>query len=102
MYGREGLAMRRRKDLLTRFGETLDLPREALPGGFGLAMSGQNELTVRGCRRILQYEAERICFSLGKVALAVTGEQLICTAFSAGNVTVRGHIAAVTFEEMPR
>ncbi|MBQ8357932.1 MAG: YabP/YqfC family sporulation protein [Clostridia bacterium] len=91
--------MRRRKEFLARFGERLDIPREALPGGFGLSLSGQNELTVRGCRRILSYGSECIRLSLGRTALSVTGERLLCTVFEAGNVTVEGRICAIAFEE---
>ena len=91
--------MRRKKGFLARFGERLDIPREALPGGFGLSMSGQNELTVRGCRRILSYGADRIALSLGRVVLSIRGTELLCTVFEAGSVTVQGQIAQVSFEE---
>ena len=91
--------MRRKKGLFARLCERLDIPREALPGGFGLSMSGQNELTVRGCRRILSYGADRISLSLGRVTLLVEGEGLLCTVFEAGSVTVQGHICKVAFEE---
>ena len=33
--------MPKKRDFLARFGERLDIPREALPGGFGLTLSGQ-------------------------------------------------------------
>jgi sporulation protein YqfC len=91
--------MRRKKEFFTRFGERLDIPREVLPGGFGLSMSGQNELTVRGCRQILSYAADCILLSLGKIALRVEGEDLLCTVFEAGNVTVQGLICRVSFDE---
>lgn len=91
--------MRRKKEFFTRFGERLDIPREALPGGFGLSMSGQNEVTVRGCRKILSYGADRISLSLGKVILVVEGEGLLCTVFEAGSVTVQGVICKLSFDE---
>lgn len=91
--------MRQKKDLLARFGERLDIPREALPGGFGLTLSGENELTVRGCRRIVHYGGERIVLAVGKTALAVIGEHLLCAAFGAGCVTVTGKIVSITLGE---
>ena len=90
--------MRRKKDFLARFGERLDIPREALPGGFGLSLSGQNELTVRGCRRILSYGPECIRLSLGKTVLSVRGKRLLCTQFEAGTVTVQGWICGIELE----
>ena len=91
--------MRQKKAFFARFSERLDIPREALPGGFGLSMSGQNELTARGCRKILSYGADRIVLCLGGVVLSVEGEGLLCTVFEAGNVTVQGLILRIGFDE---
>ena len=90
--------MRQKKAFLGRLGQHLDIPREALPGGFGLALSGQQQLTVRGCKKILAYGPECICLSLGTVSLSVLGSDLLCTVFEAGNVTVEGEIACLRFE----
>ena len=90
--------MRKRKDLLARFGERLDIPREALPGGFGLSLSGQNELSVRGCRRILAYGESCIRLLLDKRVLAVEGEGLLCTAFAPELLVICGHICVLRFE----
>jgi sporulation protein YqfC len=92
--------MQKGKDFFERLGERLDIPREALPGGFGLTLSGGSELVVRGCRRILRYEAEEICLSVGKTALTVRGKGLFCSAFGAGSVTVTGEIAAIYLSEV--
>ena len=92
--------MRGKKDFFTKLGERLGLPRESLPGGFSAFFSGGNEVTVRGCRRILRYEAEIITLSVGKKKeISVCGTGLICTAFNAETVTVTGDIAALTLSE---
>ena len=91
--------MQRKKELFARISRRLDIPREALPGGFGMSLAGQRELTVRGCRRILSYGAECIRLSLGKTAVAICGESLLCTVFEAGSVTVEGRILSISFEE---
>ena len=92
--------MRRKKDLLTGAMRYLDIPREMLPGGFGITLSGQSSLTVRGCRRILQYGATEIRLSLGeKKALAIGGSDLICTVFDGEQATVEGLIESLAFEE---
>ena len=94
--------MRKKQDFFTRFGERLDIPREALPGGFGLTLSGRSELTVRGCKRILEYGSTAILLSLGKDAVRISGEDLFCTVFAAESVTVCGHITSFSFEEVPK
>ncbi|MBQ9098131.1 MAG: YabP/YqfC family sporulation protein [Clostridia bacterium] len=91
--------MRQKKDWMRRIRQRLDIPCEALPGGFSLYLSGQNELTVKGCRRILSYGRERICLALGKTVLCVMGSDLLCTAFCAGSVTVEGTVTGLYLGE---
>ncbi len=91
--------MPKKGDFFARFGSKLDIPREALPGSFGITLSGQQELTVRGCKKILSFEEREIRLAVGKSAVVIVGEGLLCSAFGAGCVTVTGRITALTFEE---
>lgn len=91
--------MRHKKELLAGLSRRLDIPREALPFGFGLSLSGREVLQVRGCRRILTCGKERISLALGKVVLCISGSGLICTAFEEQSVTVEGRITALCFED---
>ena len=91
--------MRRGRDFLTALGEKLDIPREALPCGFALALSGDGEMTVWGCRRILSYNEGEIVLLVGKRTLRVCGAALFCSAFGSGAVTVTGKIDSLAFLE---
>ncbi len=91
--------MRKKKGLLSVFGERLDLPSEMLPGGFSLTLCGQGELMLCGCCRILSYSESCIELLLASAVLRVTGEGLLCTAFDGGTVTLGGHICSISFEE---
>ena len=91
--------MPKKRDFLARFGAKLDIPREALPGSFGLTLSGQEELVVRGCKKILSYGRACISLAVGKTVLNIQGEELLCAAFGAGCVTVTGRIMTLSFEE---
>lgn len=92
--------MRRKRDFFGELWQRLDIPREALPGGFGAILSGQGELIVRGCRRILAYSEQQIKLLLcGRRVLCVEGAGLLCAAFQAGGVTITGEITALRFEE---
>ena len=62
-----------------------------------VVMQGEREVTVYGCRRILQYSPKEIRLSLGKRALSVIGDRLFCPSFSAGTVTVQGCVRGVSF-----
>lgn len=87
--------MRRGRDFLGALSEKLDIPREALPGGFALALSGGRELTVWGCERILSYDEEEIALLAGGRTLHVRGSALLCSAFGEGSVTVTGEILSL-------
>ena len=87
--------MQKRKRFLARFREGLDLPSEALPGGFSITLSGGNELSVWGCREILKYGDEEIVLALFKASLAIRGRGLLCVAFDAGCVRINGRICAL-------
>ena len=91
--------MPKKRDFLARFGAKLDIPREALPGSFGLTLSGQEELVVRGCKKILAYGTACISLKVGKTVLTVYGESLFCTAFGVGCVTVTGRVSSLVFGE---
>ncbi len=84
-----------RRDFAARLAARLDIPRELLPGGFGLSLAGDSELTVRGCKRILSYGEARIALAVGDTVLTVTGAELYCSAFSGGAVTVTGRITGL-------
>ena len=92
--------MPKKRDFLTRFGSKLDIPREALPGSFGLTLAGQEELVVRGCKKILSYGERLISLRVGKTVLSIHGEDLLCTAFGSGCVTVTGLVVSLTFGEV--
>lgn len=78
----------------------LDVPREALPFGYGMTVSGREAVTVNGCRRILTYGDTRIRLAVGRdEALCIEGGGLLCTAFRAGCVTVEGRIDCLRFEK---
>ena len=77
----------------------LDIPQEALPGGFSLTLSGQAAVTVSGCRRILSYGDTCIRLEIGgNEVLAIHGKRLLCTVFRAERMTVEGQISGLCFE----
>ena len=91
--------MREKKDFLTRLTGRLDLPREALPGGFSVLLSGEGEVLVRGCTRILEYGEERIRVCVGKRVLCVEGEALFCASFGAQEMLINGTVRALFLQK---
>lgn len=60
-------------------------------------LRGDHSAVLYGCGRILLYERERICFSMGCRSVSVFGNDLFCTVFSPAGVTVEGKIAGVCY-----
>ena len=90
--------MSEKKDFFARFGARLDLPREALPGGFSLLLSGEEELCARGQVRILSYKEDEILFLLEKRKVRVRGKGLFCASFEKENMRIIGTVTGVIFE----
>lgn len=90
--------MSEKKDFLARFGARLDLPREALPGGFSLLLSGQGELCVRGRVRILSYKEDEVLLLVEKRRIRVLGKGLLCASFEKENMRIIGTVMGVNFE----
>lgn len=63
-----------------------------------VVLHGEREAVVYGCRKILLYTAEEIRFSVRKRRLCVLGENLTCSSFSGGTVTVEGNISSIRYE----
>ena len=74
-------------------------------GGLGAGMiykdtavlHGERGVTVYGCRKILCYSPERVCFCVGKRHLFVRGAELLCTSFNAGCVSVEGRVEGIGY-----
>lgn len=60
-------------------------------------LHGERGATFYGCRRILRYSPERICFCIGKKHVFVCGKGLLCTSFNAGCVSVEGQIDRIGY-----
>ena len=76
----------------------MGLPSDALLGEVRIEMRGRGLMLLGGCRRILKYSAEEICFKVKGFCVTVKGGGLVCTTFHAGNVTVEGDIENITFD----
>ena len=86
-----------KKTLSQRICETLDIP----VGTFGrisfIEASGNRELGISGCERLLAYTDERIVLELCDGVITVLGDGLELRSFSGGKVTVNGVISGISY-----
>ncbi len=87
--------MREKKDFLSRISSYLDLPCEALPGGFSMLLSGDSALCVQGEVSICSYSEEQIRICVGKRVLLVEGKDLFCAELSAGKLLINGTVTGL-------
>ena len=86
--------MREKKDIFARISARLDLPREALPGGFSISLSGR-ELYLQGRAVILGYSEECVEVSLGKQRICVQGSGLFCAELTPQRVLIVGDVCGI-------
>lgn len=67
-----------------------------------LELRGRENLTVRGCRRILLYTEEEIRLLLCEYVLVIKGERLYCSSYYEDALRVDGIISALEIEEKER
>ncbi len=91
--------MREKKDFLTRISAYLDLPREALPGGFSVLLSGDSALCVQGEVAIRSYTEEQILLCVGKHLLCVEGKGLFCAELAAGKLLINGTVTGLLLKK---
>ena len=70
---------------------------ERFVGGDAAVLRGEERAIVYGCCRILKYEETRVCLGRRAGRICVWGKNLLCTAFSAGTVTVEGTIEGLRY-----
>lgn len=85
-----------RMSFMELLGSKLDIPPDVV-SGIHIEMRGRNNLTVRGCRKILRYTTEEVRLRLHGVTLQITGSRLYCTAYHSGAVEIDGLIDSINF-----
>lgn len=62
-----------------------------------ILLRGDHSAVLYGCKKILVYGRERICFLMKGRAVSIFGKELCCTVFSPSGVTVEGNIQGVCY-----
>jgi len=90
---------KKQKSFAERLCAGLDIPAEVLPGGHRIEISGRSGLKISGCGKILLYAPCEIRVALSGAVLSIVGRDLVCVAYSAGEVAIEGRIDNVAFRE---
>ena len=64
---------------------------------FHIEIRGRNNLTVRGCRKVLLYSADKISLKLKREILTIKGNSLKINTYFTGVVEVCGCVTELSF-----
>ncbi len=64
-----------------------------------IVLHGTGQISVRGCKGVLEYEPQKVRLSLKAKDLVLTGEDFVCVSFASGTVSLRGKIGELRFVE---
>lgn len=93
--------MRKRKQkLLTRMEHTLRMPEGTLARTLRMEFTANRRVIVEGCRRILQYDEDRITLDTVEGEVTFEGDALCVNCLAGGSAAVSGHILSVSFSEL--
>lgn len=86
-----------KKSAKQKLASVLEVPFAALNDCPHIELFGNLELTIDGCRGILEYEDDSIRLNLGKNALRVTGRNLSLKALTDQTAVIEGYILLLEF-----
>lgn len=89
---------KRKRSLLERATDALDLPSAALAGLPFIQLTGDKELRIENHRGILAYGQEEIHISGGNLIIKVLGQELDLRTMTALELLITGTISAITLE----
>ena len=75
----------------------LELPAALAGDSPHIELLGNREVTVDGCKGILEYDDGFIRLNLGKTVLRLTGRDLMITALSDRTAVIEGYILSIEF-----
>lgn len=86
---------KKKEDLVYRFAEEMQFPVSALTDTFRIELRGQNEMTVEGCRGIVEYDENSVSLNLGNISLNIAGKSLEISTFSEQQAVITGVVTNI-------
>ena len=77
--------------------KALELPAALAGDSPHIELLGNREVTVDGCKGILEYDDGFIRLNMGKTVLRLTGRDLVISALSDRTAVIEGYILSIEF-----
>ena len=75
----------------------LEVPLSAFGGVPNLELTGNRELTVEGCKGVLEYDEDVVKLNLGKMILQVSGRDLNIKGITDDSAVLEGYFLSIEF-----
>ena len=75
----------------------LEVPLSAFGGVPSLELTGNREMTVEGCRGVLEYDEDVVKLNLGKMILQVRGRDLNIKGLTDDAAVLEGYFLSIDF-----
>jgi len=80
-----------------RVERALEMPPGAISGGAHMEFYGNRQVTVEGCRGVLEYDEDAVRLSTDTGIVRFTGRSLSLTCLSGDSAVISGFILTVAF-----
>ena len=75
----------------------LEVPLSAFGGVPNLELTGNREMTVEGCKGVLEYDEDMVKLNLGKMILQVRGRDLNIIGLTDDAAVLEGYFLSIEF-----
>lgn len=84
-----------KKKLVSKAMDTYEMPDLSLPN---IEARGNREVSIDGCKGILEYEQDRIKINTGKLLITFIGDSIEISVYSDIETVITGNIFSIEFE----
>lgn len=89
--------MKKLKNNAKKFAEEIQLPEDAFYDSFTIEMRSNTEITIDGCKGMVEYGASHIAINLGSLVARFHGDGLEISNFSEQQAIIKGTVISVEF-----
>ena len=87
---------KKQNSFIRRIESKLDIPCDII-NEIAIDIRGRNNITIKGCKKILLYTLHEVRIKLRGETLCIIGENLYCTAYHSQVIEIDGYIYSVSF-----
>ncbi len=89
--------LQEKRPLSAKLAHVLDIPQDTIGNASHIEIANNTRVLIEGCKGILEYEADHIRISTGKMIVKFTGRNLSLCCMNCDNVEIEGFFTSIEF-----